>query len=292
MSRNYYYLAASLPDLFRGHSSAAGSLEEFLSFCGEVLHPDDYSSLKQLFLFNDLRNAVEYQAKDDRFVEPSYYTRRRLLELREEPDPSVPFIGRSLAEAEEKEGIHSELTPIDRAIGLFYEEIHRVDDDFIRSFFLHELELRNITTALELRSNNFEFNNKLIPHGTAYPSLLTSDEPDWGLSEEFPFIKTLLPLYDDSDLSARETALDEVRWQWCDEALENELYSFHAIVGYGIKLMSVERWSALDEEAGNELFMELLGTVQRSVRFAIEFAHLSEEQREERRRQIETGEDR
>ena len=144
-----------------------------------------------------------------------------------------------------------------------------------------------MATALELRANEFPLEHRLIPLGMAYEQLSTSDERDWGLAEELPYLRTLLPLYEDPDLSAREAALDEARWQWCDEMTEDDLFTFHAIVAYGIKLLSVERWSRLDETAGNELFMELLGTVQRSVRFAIEFSHLTEEQRAERRRQME-----
>ncbi|HUX20598.1 MAG TPA: DUF2764 family protein [Spirochaetia bacterium] len=287
MTRKYYYLAASLPDLFRGRSSAAGTVEEFLGFCSEVLHPEDLADLMQIFLFNDLRNAADYLEKDDPFVGPCIYEQRELLALRGEPDPAVPFIGRYLSSLKEGERRFPQMAAIDEAITFFYEDIHQVSDDFIRSYFLHELELRNIATALELRSNGFDLKHKLIPLGDAFERLSTGSEEGWGLSEQFPYVKALLPLYDDPDLTARESALDEIRWQWCDEQIADELFGFHTIVAYGIKLLSVERWSGLDETAGNELFMELLGTVQRSVRFAIEFSHLTEEQREERRRQIE-----
>jgi hypothetical protein len=285
--RKYYYLSASLPDLFRGRTTGAGSLEEYLRFCSETLHAEDYATLKQIFLYNDVQNAVECRDSDDPFIGPSFFDRRELLAIAEEPSPEIPFIGRYLSNRSEQVRLHPEMTELDEAITLFYEGIEQVNDPFIHSYFLHELDLRNIATALELRSNEFSLAHRLIPLGEAYEQLITSDENDWGLAEEFPFVKTLMPFYEDSDLSARESALDEIRWQWWDDATQDDLFTFHAIVAYGIKLLSVERWSKLDETAGNELFMELLGTVQRSVRFAIEFANLSDEQREERRRQME-----
>lgn len=287
MIRKYYYLSASLPDLFHGRTTGAGSLEEYLRFCSETLHPQDYAALKQLFLLNDVQNAVECTDAEDPFIGPSFYDLRELLAFAEEPSPETPFIGRYLSNRQEEVRLHPEMTELDEAITLFYEDIAQVGDPFIRSYFLHELDLRNIATALELRANDFSLAHRLIPLGRAYEQLSTSAEDDWGLSEEFPFIRTLMPLYEDSDMSARESALEEIRWQWCDEATEDDLFTFHAIVAYGVKLLSVERWSKLDETSGNELFMELLGTVQRSVRFAIEFANLTEEQREERRRQME-----
>jgi Protein of unknown function (DUF2764) len=286
MIRKYYYLAASLPELLQGGPSG-GSLEEYVGFCSEVLHPDDLLALKQLFLFNDLRNAVEYRDSGSPFIGPSFYDPDQIRELSEYPDSDAPFVGRYLANRKEGLRRYPEMAPMDEALCLFYEEIDRVSDDFVRGFFLHELELRNIAAALELRANDYPLKNKLIPYGKAYEQIIASEQADWGLSDAFPYFKKLLPLWDDVDLTARETALDDIRWQWSDAAVEDDFFTLHAIAAYGTKLMSVERWAKFDETVGNALFTELLESVRRSVRFSIESSHLTEAQREERRRQLE-----
>jgi len=286
--RGYYFLAASLPDLFRGRTSGAGSLEEYLDYCETQVTPEDFDTLKQLFLFNDARNAVTYRSKEDSFVSPSFYSAEQMLKLIDEPESFFPFLRRYAATRIEEQRERPELTEIDELISYFYEALDDVADDFVREYYANELELRNIGAAFELRAGEFELAKYLIPLGRAYELIMKNPEAnDLGLSVDFPYARNLYQLYDEADLTKREEMLDQIRWQWLDERVGADLFSLNFLAAYAIKLASVERWSSLSVEKGEELFQDLLDTVRRSVRFEIEFAHLTEEQKAERRRQLE-----
>ena len=74
MKRKYYYLISSLAELILHSSKKPIGIDDFVNFCSEELAEKDFDNLKKLFLFNDIRNAVNSQNKDYRYMTPSYYT--------------------------------------------------------------------------------------------------------------------------------------------------------------------------------------------------------------------------
>jgi Protein of unknown function (DUF2764) len=288
VKHNYYFLASSLADLFRGRTTGAGSLEEYLRFCETQVAPEDYDALMQLFLFNDIKNVVEHRADDDPFTTPSYYGREEIAMLTEEPERFLPFFRHIAANRIEEHRERPNLNEIDEAVSIFYDHLDDLDDTFVRDYYRAELDIRNISSAFELRAGEFEIQRYLIPLGEAYEKISANpDAEDFGLSAEFPWLRRYAALFGDVELTKREEALDEIRWQWLDERVGPRFFSLEFLCAYALKLASVERWLTLDEAKGEEMFNEILATVRRSVRFEIEFGDLDEEQKEERRREME-----
>ncbi len=272
MKRNYYYLASSLIELIRGKPRREGSVRELVEFCQEQLHPDDFESLKSLFLFNDIRNFIWHQNPDDPYMAPSYYTLDELKLGKVEPELLLPFLQAHLENRASRVQLYPDLIELDELTTIFYDHLGGIRDSFVREYYQHELNLRNIAVALELRENAEPFRGKLIPAGDAYEEIMKNTAEDFGLSDGFPYIRRLIPLFREPDLTAREELIEDIRWEWLDEKIESDLFSSEFIFAYAIKLQSVERWDALNIEKGDELFSELLNTVRRSVRFAIEFS--------------------
>jgi len=50
----------------------------------------------------------------------------------------------------------------------------------------------------------------------------------------------------------RERALDTLRWNLADELAGLETFSLSAVLAYGVKLYLVERWTAMNEDAGRQ----------------------------------------
>lgn len=272
MKRNYYFLASSLIELIRGKTRREGSVRELVDFCEEQLHPDDLESLKSLFLFNDIRNLIWYQNPDDPYMTPSFYTQDELKLGKMEPDQLLPFLQAHLENRASRVQLYPELIETDELTTIFFDHLGDIRDSFVREYYQNELNLRNIAVALELRENAEPFRGKLIPAGDAYDDIVRNTSEDFGLSNSFPYIRRLIPLFREPDLTAREELIEDIRWEWLDEKIESDLFSSDFILAHAIKLQSVERWDALNVEKGDELFSDLLNTVRRSVRFAIEFS--------------------
>jgi hypothetical protein len=272
LKRSYYFLAASLPELVRSKIQEAEHLPEVLAQCARELHPQDFQSLKTLFLFNDIINAVYYRKAGDPFFSPSYYSEEEILAGRQEPGLLLPFLREFFQRSAAGTRRFPRLLEADEITVLFYGRLDDIKDAFVREYYLHELELRNIAVALDLRERSVPLEGKLIPTGTAYPLLLGSSAEDFGLKDFFPYLPKLLAAFQGKDLTRRERTLDDIRWEWLTDRIGSDFFSSHYIFAYVIKLLSLSRWRSLTDEAGRELFEELLHTVQRSVRFAIEFS--------------------
>jgi hypothetical protein len=278
MKRNYYFLAASLPELVRGQggTESAGDVQRLLERCGQEMHPDDFFSLKCLFLLNDIANAVSYRKPGDAFLSPSFYGPEELAAGIKEPERLLPFLARHFERSAAGRRARPELREEDELALELYAHLEDIPDVFVRGYYLFELDLRNIAAAFELRRLRDPLEGNLVPFGAAYEMIVSSSAEDFGLSDTHPYVKRLLEASRRSGLTESETILDDVLWEWLRERLEGDFFSSDYILGYMLKLRSLKRWGLLREEAGSELFEELLNTVRRSVRFAIEFSKINQ----------------
>ena len=64
------------------------------------------------------------------------------------------------------------------------------------------------------------------------------------------------------DLISREKALDDIAWAWLDEYAMFHYFDLTAVLAYVAKLHIVNRWLALDEKKGRELFKRLVEEVK------------------------------
>ena len=55
-----------------------------------------------------------------------------------------------------------------------------------------------------------------------------------------------------ADPLARELALDRCRWKALDEFIKDDRFGLGAILAYGVRLLMLDRWRELTEEAGLE----------------------------------------
>jgi len=282
--RNYYFLAASLEDVQWAHGAPRGSLEELIDYLSEELHPEDAVALKQLFLFNDMRNAVSSHGTGDAFATPSFYD-SETMSAAAHGDPNVlPFLAEYFEVARGGSAGTEGIPAIDALTVGFYDHLNDIADPFVRDYFRRELDVRNLTIALSRESQGFPYRDRLIPRGEAYNAILTGTPPDFGLGRDYPFIDEFVRVFHTTDLSAQEETMSKARWRWLDERVGADFFSTDFIFSYVIKYQSVERWQTLSEEKGDELFGELLNSLRRSVRFSLEFSDVGDKQDDDRTR--------
>ena len=282
MRNQYYFLAASLEDVSWGHGTTRGTLEDLIEYLNEGLAPEDAAALKQLFLFNDMRNAVSLNDPDSTFVTPSCYDREALLEAAQGDAAVLPFLLEYFEGARRSAGDGEKSLPIDELSLLFYDRTDDISDPFVRDYFVRELNMRNLTIALSRESQGFPYRERLVPRGDAYTAIMSGSPPDFGLSADYPFVEDLIRVFRTTDLTAQEELIEKVRWQWLDDRVSSEFFSTDFILSYVIKYQSVERWQTLSEEKGDELFGELLNSLRRSVRFSLEFSDVGDKQNDGR----------
>ena len=271
MQQQYYYLISSLAELTIDTGKKPLSIIEFLNFCSEEMNDNDFNNLKKIFLFNDIKNLIYYKGEGAPFITPSYYSEEDFKENLKDVDAFFPFISEYFYNEKNEKRLYPELIEIDEIVLLLYLYINDFTHGFIKDYFLFELDLQNVTTALSLRENNLPLLNKIIPYEDYSEQMKKNSSPNFGLSKEIDYIEKLLDVYKMGDLIKIEKTTEEIRWNWLEQRVGHDYFSCYAVFAYAVRLSSVERWIYLNEKKGEETLNNLINDIELNVKFPIEF---------------------
>ena len=124
----------------------------------------------------------------------------------------------------------------------FYEAALKDDNRFIREYFSFDLGLRN----MKARFLNEAFGR---PANQDTINLETGE-----FNEAARVSETLAG----ENILAREKGLDAIVWEKISELTSFNYFDLDALLGIIAKMRLIERWRALDEETGREMFQQLI----------------------------------
>lgn len=124
----------------------------------------------------------------------------------------------------------------------FYEAALKDGNRFIKEFFTFDLGMRNTKARFLNKVFNRPVNQDTI-------NLETGGFEDAAKVEE---------ILGGEDILARERGLDAIKWQKISELTTFDYFDLEALLGMIAKMRIIERWRALDEETGREMFLDLI----------------------------------
>ena len=124
----------------------------------------------------------------------------------------------------------------------FYEAALKDGNRFIKEFFTFDLGMRNTKARFLNKVFNRPVNQDTINLET-------------GEFEEATKVEEILG---GEDILARERGLDAIKWQKISELTTFDYFDLEALLGMIAKMRIIERWRALDEETGREMFLDLI----------------------------------
>lgn len=267
--KEYFYLISSLPDLELDSQKKLPSLTEFLDFCESQLSEKEFLELKKIFIFNDILNVVKSNSgNSSAYIYPAYYTRETFLENLKDTDDFFPFLSTYFSNKKAGKRDYPELQETDELFALFYENLETLSKNrFITDYFRFELDLRNTLTFLNMKKNNMDFKEYLVPFGDSYERLSKT----MNVENSLPDIEVIVDSVNEGNIISTELTVDQVRWSWLDNEVGNDYFSFKFIVAYAIKLLSVERWHKLTDVSGKNMLDKLINKIKAGIVFSDEF---------------------
>lgn len=118
----------------------------------------------------------------------------------------------------------------------FYAKVAKSDNRFLREYFAFDLEMRGKKVKF-LSGETFE----------------TQDDEE---------AANLLEAFKTSNLIEREKKLDRLMWNKINDIIGFELFNMNVILAFLAKAAIVERWSRLDQKAGEDFFRNLVSEVR------------------------------
>lgn len=134
---------------------------------------------------------------------------------------------------------------LDRA---FYEAALKDPDRFVRGYFSFDLKFRNAKAR---------FVNKAFGR----PEAADTIDLDAGEFAEASKVEEALSI---KDILAREKALDSIRWEKISALTTFNFLDLDTILGLVAKMLLINRWSILDEEAGRDMFDTMIAEIRRT----------------------------
>ena len=275
--RNYYCLVSGLPDIIFDGNKPGETSHEFKNELAEQLHTSDYKLAELLYLHYDNKNLLNLLLKQDKqFIIHGNYTEDYLEEQIKEPTDIVDYMKQLIYNFKAETSGKSNLSYENELQNLYYEYVLKVENNFLKQWFKFDSDVKNILTAVNCYKYGYDTEKQLIrikEEDDVYETLIKRGLKADSLADEVPDADKILQIAEsEMDISEKEKALDNIRWEFLDEHTFFNYFNIEKILSYVIKLKIVERWIELDNETGKALFNKLINDIKMSYNFPDEYS--------------------
>ena len=275
----YYYLVAGLPELTLEDSKLSYTVADFKTELYPALSEDDKKLIDLFYLKFDNANVLKLLKDKDAAIDPrGNYSSEELAEYisqlkdgDEVSDSVFPsylptFISEYFSLPAEDGFLYE-----DRLAALYYAYAMECRNQFVSSWFGFNLTLNNILVALTARKFKLDIAPLIVGDTEVCEALRTSNARDFGLGTEVDYLEQLVKISETEELVDREKKLDQLRWDWMEEATFFDYFTVERLFVFLLQLEMIERWISLDKENGNQLFRSIIAALKDEVQIPAEF---------------------
>ena len=279
MSKYYYYLVAGLPELTLEDSKLSYTVADFKAELYPDLSEEDKKLIDLSYLKFDNANVLKLLKDKDAAIDlRGNYSAEELVEFisslkegDEIADAVFPsylstFIFEYFNATAEDDFLYE-----DRLAALYYEYAMKCKNKFVSSWFAFNLTMNNILVALTARKFKMDIAPLIVGDTEVCEALRTSGARDFGLTGEVDFLDQLVKISETEELVEREKKIDQLRWNWMEEATFFNYFTVERLFVFLLQLEMIERWISLDKEKGNQLFRSIIATLKDEVQIPAEF---------------------
>lgn len=279
MSKYYYYLVAGLPELTLEDSKLSYTVADFKAEPYPDLSDEDKKLIDLFYLKFDNANVLKLLKDKDAAIDlRGNYSAEELVEFisslkegDEIADAVFPsylstFIFEYFNATAEDDFLYE-----DRLAALYYEYAMKCKNKFVSSWFAFNLTMNNILVALTARKFKMDIAPLIVGDTEVCEALRTSGARDFGLTGEVDFLDQLVKISETEELVEREKKIDQLRWNWMEEATFFNYFTVERLFVFLLQLEMIERWISLDKEKGNQLFRSIIATLKDEVQIPAEF---------------------
>ena len=279
MSKYYYYLVAGLPELTLEDSKLSYTVADFKADLSPDLSDEDRRLIDLFYLKFDNANVLKLLKDKDAAIDSrGNYSAEELAEFisslkdgDEVADAVFPsylstFISEYFNTPAEDDFLHE-----DRLAALYYAYAMKCRNKFVSSWFAFNLTMNNVLVALTARKFKMDIAPLIVGDTEVCEALRTSGARDFGLTGEVDFLDQLVKISETEELVEREKKIDQLRWNWMEEATFFNYFTVERLFVFLLQLEMIERWISLDKEKGNQLFRSIIATLKDEVQIPAEF---------------------
>lgn len=275
----YYYLVAGLPELSLEDSKLSYTVADFKTELYPALSEEDKKLIDLFYLKFDNANVLKLLRDKEAVIDlRGNYSAEELAEYISQlkdgdeiadsvfPSYLSTFISEYFNQPAEEGFLHE-----DRLAALYYAYAMKCKNEFVSSWFGFNLTVNNILVALTARKFKMDIAPLIVGDTEVCEALRTSNARDFGLGAEVDALEQLVKISETEELVEREKKLDQLRWNWMEEASFFNYFTIERLFVFLLQLEMIERWISLDKEKGNQLFRSIIAALKDEVQIPAEF---------------------
>lgn len=279
MSKSYYYLVASLPELALDDTKLSFSSNDFRTEIYPNLSKPDQELIDIHFLQYDNKNVLELLSNADAELDKTgKYTIDELVDFinmiknGDEIDPKIfpSYLSKFISDYF-NHTMPEDVLLEDRLTGSYYEYAKGCKNEFISKWYEFNFTINNILVALIVRKYKWDSLDNILGHSEISDALRTSGARDFGISNDVDFFDSVLKISEITDLVEREKKLDLLRWDWLEDNSFFCYFTIEKLFVFLLQIDMIERWISLDKEMGNTIFRNIINSLKEEVQIPAEF---------------------
>lgn len=276
----YYYLVAGLPDLTLEDSKLSYTVADFRTEFYPYLSASDKKLIDLFYLKFDNANVLKLLKNRDAVIDVcGNYSADTLSEYIASikdgdvlSDKVFPFyLSAFISEYFNQSSEGSDILPEDRLASMYFAYAMKCKNRFVSDWFTFNLTVNNILVALTARKYKLEAAPLIVGDTDICRALRTSNARDFGLATEVEYLEPLMKISEVEELVEREKKIDQLRWNWMEEATFFNYFTVERLFVFLLQLEMIERWISLDKEKGNQLFRSMIAALKDEVQIPAEF---------------------
>lgn len=275
----YYYLVAGLPELSLEDSKLSYTVADFRTEFYPYLSGEDKKLMDLFYLKFDNANVLKLLKDKDASIDlRGNFSAEELMgyisrmkegdEVFESVFPSYlsAFISEYFSTSAGDDVLYE-----NRLTALYYAYAMKCKNRFVSSWFSFNLTVNNILAALTARKFKMEVAPLIVGDTEVCEILRTSNARDFGLGSEVEYLEQLVKISETSELLDRERKIDQLRWDWMEEATFFDYFTVERLFVFLQQLEMIERWISLDKERGSQMFRSMIAALKDEVQIPAEF---------------------
>lgn len=268
----YYCLIAGLPDIVRDDTKVPIMIEEFKKELNLHLSNKDMRLINLFFFERDNKSLISLLRKEIPVQDILANYSIDFLESQVSSLDNLPSYMKSFIQEYDDIKDMNSVSQENKLASYFFDFLLSTGNDFVREFFEFEMNLRNLSIALNCRKYSREISREVVGDNSFAMALRSSKLKDFGLGDSFPYVEKVVSSFDNLSLTNKEKEFDSLRWEFLNEKITFKYFTIEVVVSYLVKLLIIERWSKLDSIRGKEIFNDLIKDLKNSFEFSDEYS--------------------
>ena len=269
---NYYCLIAGLPEISPDDKKLSLSVQELRTYLNDYLTKEEVDTITLFFYPNDnaqIIRLLQKQEPDNNLQ--TVFTASQLEDEIQDPMFTPSYIKEYLHDLQKDDKEVSKRLPEAELSERYWNYMLSQKQKLVRKYAEFSLNIKNLITALNCRKYHLDIEKEVIGDSYFTRQLKTSRAKDFELSDDYPYVDTVLSLFERDNIAEREYRIDMLYWEFLDEMTGNKYFTFDNVIEFTLKLMILERWSKMTTEQGKAIFRELLDRFKKGFKFDKEF---------------------